>query len=107
MVGRVSGPAGNIRFKSFRWDIPFLLLENAPFSYPCLQNDYRLIVPNFRGFGGSTQPGDVQSSGSLIDMVGDVMCILEHANVAQAIVIGQVGYLFELSSHPTTDILWE
>jgi pimeloyl-ACP methyl ester carboxylesterase len=69
----------------------FLLLEGAPFSHRCLQEDYRLIVPNVRGFGGSTQPGDVQSSGTLFDAVGDMLCILEHANIAQAVVIGQVG----------------
>lgn len=91
MAGRVSGPAGNIRFKRSRYDYLFLLLEHAPFSYCCLQEDYRVIVPNVRGFGGSTQPGDVQSSGTLFDAVGDLLCILEHANVAQAVVIGQVG----------------
>jgi len=52
------------------------------------QDDYRIIVPNLRGFGGSTQPGDVQSSGTLFDVVGDIMCILGHANVAQVVVIG-------------------
>ena len=67
------------------------MLEGAPFSHRYLQEDYRLIVPNVRGFGGSTQPGDVQSSGTLFDAVGDMLCILEHANVAQAVVIGQVG----------------
>ena len=70
---------------------PLLLLEEASFSYSCLQEDYRVIVPNLRGFGGSTQPGDVQSSGTVIDAVGDMLCILKHANVAQAVVIGQVG----------------
>ncbi|KAI0303057.1 Alpha/Beta hydrolase protein [Russula brevipes] len=52
--------------------------------------DYRLIVPNIRGFGESTHPGDVQSSGPFPDLVGDVMCILEHAGVSRAVVIGQV-----------------
>ena len=54
-----------------------------------LQTDYRLIVPNIRGFGGSTHPGDVQSSGSFPDLVGDVLCILGHADISQTIVIGQ------------------
>jgi soluble epoxide hydrolase/lipid-phosphate phosphatase len=67
------------------------LLEDAPFSYRRLQNDYRIIVPNLRGFGGSTHPGDVQSSGTIFDIVGDIMCILGHANISQAAVIGQVG----------------
>jgi len=52
------------------------------------RNDYRLIVPNIRGFGASTHPSDIQSSGSFPDLVGDVMCILAHANVSQAIVVG-------------------
>ena len=69
-----------------------------------LQNDYRLIVPNLRGFGASTHPGDVQSSGSFPDLVGDVMCILAHANVSQAIVVGQVTPAVRVVSHPLTDI---
>ncbi len=60
-------------------------------SHRYLQKDYHLIIPNIRGFGGSTHPGDVQSSGTLFDSVGDMVCILKHANVAQAVVIGQVG----------------
>ena len=55
-----------------------------------LQDDYRLIIPDIRGFGASTHPGDVQSSGSMPDLVGDVVCILRHASVSQAVVIGQV-----------------
>lgn len=55
-----------------------------------LQSDYRLIVPTIRGYGASTHPGDVQTSGSLPDLVGDIMCILGHAGVSQAIAIGQV-----------------
>ncbi|KAI9512738.1 Alpha/Beta hydrolase protein [Russula earlei] len=51
-------------------------------------SDYRLIVPDIRGFGASTHPGDVQSSGSFPDLVGDVTCILGHARVSQAVVIG-------------------
>lgn len=54
------------------------------------QRDYRLIVPNIRGFGASTHPGDVQSSGSFPDLVGDAVCILEHAGVSRAVAIGQV-----------------
>ncbi len=70
-----------------------------------MQHDYRVIVPNVRGFGGSTHPGDVQSSGTIIDVVGDMICILGHANVAQAVVIGQVGLPARAASHLTTDIL--
>ncbi|KAF8994589.1 Alpha/Beta hydrolase protein [Cyathus striatus] len=45
------------------------------------QAEYRLIIPNLRGFGGSSHPGDVRSSGTMGDMVGDLMCILQHAGV--------------------------
>jgi soluble epoxide hydrolase / lipid-phosphate phosphatase len=58
-----------------------------------LQDDYRLIIPDIRGFGASTHPGDVQSSGSMPDLVEDIMCILQHASVSQAVVIGQVSLL--------------
>jgi len=52
------------------------------------QEDYHLIVPDLRGFGESTHPGDSKSSGTMGDMVGDLVCILEHANVSSAICIG-------------------
>jgi len=52
------------------------------------RSDYRLIVPDIRGFGASTHPGDVQSSGSIPDVVGDLMCILQQAGVSKAVVIG-------------------
>lgn len=64
-----------------------------------LQYDYRLIIPNIRGFGASTHPGDVQSSGSMPDLVGDVMCILQHASVSKAVVIGQVSFLASVVSN--------
>ncbi|KAN0124484.1 epoxide hydrolase [Russula decolorans] len=64
------------------------LWANWKYQIQEFQNDYRIIAPNLRGFGGSTHPGDVQSSGTLFDVVGDIMCILGHANVTQAVVIG-------------------
>src|SRR6267142_208281 len=90
MAGRVSGQAGNIRFESSA----YVMLPVARFAIlSCgFQRDYRLIVPDIRGFGASTDPGDVQSSGSMPDLVGDMLCILEHASVSQAIVIGQAVF---------------
>jgi soluble epoxide hydrolase/lipid-phosphate phosphatase len=67
-----------------------LLSKILTFPHCGLQSDYRLIVPTIRGYGASTHPGDVQTSGSLPDLVGDIMCILGHAGVSQAIAIGQV-----------------
>ncbi|RDB20271.1 Bifunctional epoxide hydrolase 2 [Hypsizygus marmoreus] len=52
------------------------------------KNDYHLVVPNLRGFGNSTHPGDPRSSGTMGDLVGDLVCILEHANVHSAICMG-------------------
>lgn len=52
------------------------------------KNDYHLIVPDLRGFGSSTHPDDVESSGTMGDMVGDLVCILEHAAVTSAICVG-------------------
>ncbi|KAL1741254.1 Alpha/Beta hydrolase protein [Schizophyllum fasciatum] len=52
------------------------------------ENDYRLIAPDHRGFGESTHPGDVQSSGTLQDLVADMVCVLEHAGVATATCVG-------------------
>lgn len=52
------------------------------------QGDYHLIVPDLRGFGESTHPGDTKSSGTMGDMVGDLVCILEQAKVHSAICMG-------------------
>lgn len=52
------------------------------------EKDYHLIVPDLRGFGRSTHPDDVRSSGTLFDHVGDLTCILEHANVKEAVCVG-------------------
>ena len=57
---------------------------------PVPQNDYRIIAPDLRGFGASTHPGDVKSSGSMPDLVSDLLCILEHAGAPEAIAIGYV-----------------
>ncbi|KAJ8697431.1 hypothetical protein PTI98_004239 [Pleurotus ostreatus] len=67
-----------------------------------LKNDYHLVVPDIRGFGESTHPGDVESSGTINDIAGDMACILAHANVESAICLGhdwgtQVCYEFARS----------
>lgn len=46
------------------------------------------MVPDLRGFGESTHPGEPQTSGSMVDLVGDLACILEDAKVASAICMG-------------------
>lgn len=52
-------------------------------------------MPDLRGFGGSSHPGDVQASGTMGDLVGDLVCILEHANVRGAICVGWELDLYE------------
>ncbi|KAF8271703.1 alpha/beta-hydrolase [Lactarius quietus] len=52
------------------------------------QTDYRIIAPDLRGFGASTHPGDVKSSGAMPDLVGDLLCILKHAGAPGVIVVG-------------------
>ncbi|KAL0565078.1 hypothetical protein V5O48_016957 [Marasmius crinis-equi] len=51
-------------------------------------NDYHLIIPDLRGFGDSTHPDDVESSGTMFDHVGDLACILKDAKVDRAICVG-------------------
>lgn len=55
---------------------------------PYFQDDYRLLVPDLRGFGSSTHPDDVKSSGNMGDMVSDLVCLLEKAGVEKAICVG-------------------
>ncbi|KAF8226853.1 alpha/beta-hydrolase [Tricholoma matsutake] len=52
------------------------------------ENDYHLVVPDLRGFAESQHPGDVQTSGTMGHLVGDMVCILKHANVNSAICMG-------------------
>ncbi|KAF9475268.1 alpha/beta-hydrolase [Pholiota conissans] len=52
------------------------------------KEDYHLVVPDLRGFGESTHPGDVPSSSTIPDMVGDLVCILENAKVESAVCVG-------------------
>ncbi|KAF8173808.1 Alpha/Beta hydrolase protein [Mycena galopus ATCC 62051] len=52
------------------------------------EKDYHLVVPDLRGFAESTHPGDVRSSGTIPDMVGDLVCILQHAGISSAVCVG-------------------
>jgi soluble epoxide hydrolase/lipid-phosphate phosphatase len=66
------------------------------------QDDYHLIVPDLRGFGPSTHPDDIQSSGTMGDLVGDLVCILEHAAITSAICIGyESRFIATISFHLT------
>ncbi|KAJ6615541.1 alpha/beta-hydrolase [Mycena sp. CBHHK59/15] len=52
------------------------------------EEDYHLIVPDLRGFAESTHPGESRTSGTMPDMVGDLVCILEHAGISSAVCLG-------------------
>jgi len=52
------------------------------------ENDYHLVIPDLRGFGESTHPGDVRTDGTMGDLVGDLVCVLQHAKVNLAICMG-------------------
>ncbi|KAJ7721334.1 Alpha/Beta hydrolase protein [Mycena maculata] len=52
------------------------------------KEDYHLIVPDLRGFGESTHPDEVRRSGTMPDLVGDLACILKHANISSAVCVG-------------------
>lgn len=55
---------------------------------PYFEKEYHLLVPDQRGFASSTHTGDVEASGTIGDMVGDMVCVLDHAGVRQAICVG-------------------
>ncbi|KZT63800.1 alpha/beta-hydrolase [Daedalea quercina L-15889] len=52
------------------------------------KNDYHILAPNLRGFGASGHPDDVKASGNWADIVGDLVCVLEHARVDSAVCMG-------------------
>lgn len=68
--------------------ISFRILGSSRNSFVGVQEDYHLVVPDLRGFGESTHPGDVRSSGTIPDMVGDLVCILQHAGISSAVCVG-------------------
>ncbi|KAF5363493.1 hypothetical protein D9756_001039 [Leucocoprinus leucothites] len=54
-----------------------------------LENEnYRLIVPDLRGFGYSTHPDDPKSSHTMGDLTQDLVCILDNAKAPSAVCIG-------------------
>lgn len=53
------------------------------------KDEYRLLLPDQRGFGSSTHPGDEQSSGQMRDLADDLVCVLKHAGVkGKAVCVG-------------------
>lgn len=68
-----------------------LSMSNAEISF--IQHDYHLIIPDLRGFGSSTHPGEVKGSGTMYDLVGDLKCILDDVKTTSESVIC-VGFVF-------------
>lgn len=94
MVGRVSGTRGHNRLRLSR----FINLTVDPFifnqvHFAVVKDDYHLIVVDQRGFGDSTHPDDVKTSGAMFDLAGDLTCVLENAGVEKAICL---GYIYSL-----------
>ncbi|KAG0697103.1 Alpha/Beta hydrolase protein [Suillus ampliporus] len=52
------------------------------------KDEYRMIAIDVRGFGGSTHPADVQSSSTMTDITGDLICVLEHVGIKSTICLG-------------------
>ncbi|PAV20580.1 alpha beta-hydrolase [Pyrrhoderma noxium] len=52
------------------------------------KDEYHIVALDQRGFGSSTHPGDVQSSGTMFDLVGDLECVLKDAGIDSAICLG-------------------
>ena len=68
----------------------FVLVRRCRIDTEHVKNDYHIVAPDHRGFGSSTHPGDVQSSGTMGDLVGDLTCVLQDAGVEHAICLGCV-----------------
>ncbi|KAG8788321.1 hypothetical protein FRC15_004904 [Serendipita sp. 397] len=67
------------------WPGLWTIFSNQILHY---QDKYHLVLPDLRGFGDSTHPGDVQASGSYTDLVGDLVCVLQDAGVEKAVCVG-------------------
>jgi soluble epoxide hydrolase/lipid-phosphate phosphatase len=50
-----------------------------------------MIAIDVRGFGGSTQPADVQLSSTSADITGDLTCVLKHVGIQSTICLGYVS----------------
>jgi len=64
------------------------LWHSWKFQIEEFKNDYHLIIPDIRGFGSSGHPDDVRTSGNWPDIVGDLLCVLEHEGISNAVCMG-------------------
>lgn len=94
-VGLVFGAHGLIRYRNSKYVLRqatsiTLYISNAEIL---IQHDYHLVIPDLRGFGSSTHPGEVKGSGTMYDLVGDLKCILDDVKTTSESVIC-VGFVF-------------
>jgi soluble epoxide hydrolase/lipid-phosphate phosphatase len=52
------------------------------------QKDYRLILPEHRGYGDSEHPQDLFSSNTFPDFVNDIQCMMDDAKVRSGVCVG-------------------
>ncbi|KAK2768283.1 hypothetical protein FQN54_000136 [Arachnomyces sp. PD_36] len=50
--------------------------------------EYRLLIPEHRGFGDSEHPQDLDGSNAMFDFVNDIQCIMDHAGVQSGVCVG-------------------
>ncbi|PCH41775.1 alpha/beta-hydrolase [Wolfiporia cocos MD-104 SS10] len=64
------------------------LWHSWKFQIEEFKDDYHIVAPDLRGFGSSAHPGDVKTSGNWADIVGDLVCVLDHAGIDSAVCMG-------------------
>jgi len=78
---------------------PLVLIHGHPLDHsiwepvlPLLENDFDLIVPDLRGFG---QSETIRSGYRLVDMAADIIALLDHLEIRQAVIAGHSmgGYI--------------
>jgi len=74
------------------YGIPLVLIHGHPLDHsiwepvvPLLENDFDLILPDLRGFGGSEAPGTPYR---IADMAEDIAALLASLHIAQAAIAG-------------------
>jgi 3-oxoadipate enol-lactonase len=88
--------------------MPMVLLHGYPLDHsiwepvvPLLENDFDLILPDLRGFGGSDVP---TGTGRMADFAADITALLGSLNIWQAAIVGHSmgGYvaLAFVRAHP-------
>jgi soluble epoxide hydrolase/lipid-phosphate phosphatase len=50
--------------------------------------EYRLIIPEHRGYGDSQHPRDLNSSNTLYDFSNDILCMMDNAGVDAGVCVG-------------------